>query len=436
MPNIVFTICLCCLGSITNAQDKITFKTLNEVFKYADNYSVTFKNASQQVVLAKYQTLAAKLSQWSAKSNASFTGTANTKLAANFLPGEVFGGAAGTFQKVTFGQKYESTFNIAPQFDVLNPYAKAQIKTAKANELLTGINNLITRKDLYESIAAAYYNILSYQWQIAVTKNSLTNADTITLIMRNKQKEGVGRSQDLNDAITSQLTIEDKLQQLEVELEQQYNSLKLLCDIAEPVKVVVEEEVSAQNIQAPVPATGKLLQRQSELQKRYYEADLRAYKKWYYPTVGVFSNFSWQQYSNNRFFDKNTFLANSYIGLKLTVPLLPDVNKIAGIRNNRVNIIIQENKLQHARLEDETNNSGLQLDFTKALRSYRITTQIESLKEDTYRKNLSIYQEGILSANDLLTSFNDWLNSRLNTVANLSNTGYTSVKITINNSIQ
>ena len=134
------------------AQGKISFRTVDEAFIYADAHSSVFKNATQENILSKYQTLAAKLGTWNLKSDANFSATDNTKLGTTFIPAEIFGGPAGTFQKVTFGQQYVSNLNINPQIDLLNLGAAAKVKTARANEQLIHFSHLISRKSLYENL--------------------------------------------------------------------------------------------------------------------------------------------------------------------------------------------------------------------------------------------------------------------------------------------
>jgi OMF family outer membrane factor len=424
----------CCLSA--GAQGTLSFGALRDVFAYADAHSVTFKNATQQMLMAKYQTLAARLDKWKLKGDANLTSTDNTKLPVNFIPAEIFGGPSGTYRQVTFGQQYVTGVNFAPQIDILNPFAMAQLRTARASEQVTNATNLLNRKTLYESVAAAYYNILSYQWQIRVTKNSLDNADTLTLIMSNKQQEGIARQQDVNNAKANQLSIQDKLQQLEVNLEQQYNNLKLLCDIDVNTTVTIGEAADLGAFDAGLTATGYLARLQSEWQLKYEEADLRANKRWFLPTITLFSSIGWQQYTNDHPFDNNRWIGSNYIGLKLSLPIFPDVGKVAAVRYDRINVAVAKHNFAHAALQDSLNNKTLQLDYQKAFKSARLAGEIAALKEDSYYKNLNIYKEGILSATDLFTAFNDWLNNSLNAVAQQANSDYAKSKIMINNIVK
>jgi outer membrane protein len=426
---------LCCL--IAQSQNSIQFKSLDEVFAYADSHSSTFKTAAQQSILAKYQTLAAKLAQFNFQGNVVFSSTDNTTLPVSYIPAEIFGGPAGSFKQITLGQQYVSLVNINPQFDILSPYAAAKVKVSKAYEKLTEVNNLLTKKSLYESVAAAYCNILSYQWQIKVTQKSLANADTLVQIMQKKQLAGIARAQDVNNALANQLNTQDKLQQLEILLAQQYNSLKILCDIDVATAVAIgNTEKPIVYFDVTLAATGHLQQSQNEWQKKYEVADWLAAKKFYMPALSAVGNLAWQQNSNKQFYDNSRWNGSNYIGLKLTIPIVPDANKLATVKYDRINIAMADINLQHAILEDSINNQQLQLDYKKAFKSYELAEKIELLKEDTYTKNLNIYKEGILSATDLINSFIDLLNSSLNTVSQLANSEYSKSKIIINNTVK
>jgi len=163
---------------------------------------------------------------------------------------------------------------------------------------------------------------------------------------------------------------------------------------------------------------------------------LNASKKWLSPTVTLFSSFAFQQNTSNRLFDNSQWFASNYVGIRITLPLVPDVTKWVAVKNARINVIIADDNLQHARLQNRVNNIQLQLDYQKAFSSYRLALQIEALKKDSYRKNLNIYKEGILSATDLLNSLNEWLNNSLNTASQFAACAYAKAKININNSVK
>ncbi len=436
-PTSIFLLLLAMLPSVCHAQAKLAFSSYREVLAYADRNSLSLTNDRLQGTVARHRTLSARLAMFNPKAPASLELTDHTKRTVNFIPAEVFGGPQGTFRPVTFGQQYTSNVIIEPQLDLLNPQAMAQIRVAKANEQLTAVNSLINTKAVYEAITATYYSILSCQWQVAITTKSLAGADSLLRVVQDKQKEGVARSQDVNTALTSRLAIAGKLQQLQAQQEQQYNKLRILCDIdgQTPIEITGDESGHMIGVE-PVKADGNLLQRQGEWQTKFRQATLSADKRWAYPTLTLFASMGWQESNDNSFFHTNNWLGSSYVGLRLSIPLLPEVSKITAVRVGRANLEMAANDWAHAKLQEQINNSQLELDYKKAIESHQIAAQVEALSNDSYQKNLNIYREGLISATDLIISFEQWLNSGLNTAALLATAGYAKSRIIINNTLK
>jgi OMF family outer membrane factor len=194
--------------------------------------------------LAKYQTYYAKINRFSPRANIGYAMTDNLQLPVNFLPAEVFGGPAGTFKEAKFGQQYIQNLNITPQIDLINHAAWAKLESVKTSELLSDINNKLVRKTLSESVVAVYFNIVSFQEQIKILNKTLQNADSVTQIVQQKHNQGIIRSQDVNNARVNKLMIQDRIQQLQNGIEQQYNLLKSLCDVPVSTKILIENQNS------------------------------------------------------------------------------------------------------------------------------------------------------------------------------------------------
>ena len=229
------------INQFSNAQNKLVFKTLDSLFEYAENHSISIKTGEQQVLLAKWQKISAQAGLVNFKMQTSFSLTDNVKLPVTYFPAEAFGGEPGTFKEVTTGQQFIGNFNFAPQIDIINPVSWSRLKSAKINSQLTDVTNLMVKKSLFESISASYYNIISLKEQIEITQKNLYTADTLQMIMQNKYTEGIVRQQDLNDATINKISLKDKLTQFEISLNQQYYALKVLCDIPQDTDILLTE---------------------------------------------------------------------------------------------------------------------------------------------------------------------------------------------------
>ncbi|MCF6181718.1 TolC family protein [Lutibacter sp.] len=419
------------------SQNRIVFNTIDSLFKYAENNSISIKTGEQQVLLAKWQKISAQAGLVNFKIQSSFSLTNNVKLPVTYFPSEPFGGEPGTFKEVTMGQQFIGNINFAPQIDIINPVSWTKLKSAKINTQLTDVNNLIVKKLLFESISASYYNIISLKEQIEITQKNLYTADTLQTIMYNKYTEGIVRQQDLNDATINKLSLKDNLTQLEISLNQQYYALKILCDIPQNTAIfLTENTVYNQPFDLNLQTNNQLEHKSSLLKVDLAKEELRANRLAQYPTISIVAYDGWQQNSNNQFLDPNTNWINSqYIGLKLSMPF-PDIDRFTLTKSAKINKIISELEANHTKLQNDITNITLNLDYKKAYSQFKTTNQIFLLKEQNYQMALNQFNASILSSNKLLIAFDDKLISQLNYSIALANLLYTKSKIEINNSIK
>ncbi len=430
---------LICGPIIVNAQKEIRFPTLDSLFSFAEKNSSVIKTNYEQALLAKYQKIAAIGNVINFRDPVAFSLTNNTTLPVSFIPADLLGGPPGTFKEITLGQKYVSNIGITPQIDIINPNTWAQIRSASVNVELTNANNQLSKKSLYESIAACYYNIGTYLEQIQLMQNNISSTDTLLLIVSDKFSQGQVRQQDVNDATINKLSLQDKLRQLEVTLEQQYNSLKILCDIPVNTTVRLEEKLKYdQQFVQDLKPNSQLLIKSALLQEEYARADLLTNRLSNLPIVSLLYSNSYYQNSNNQLFDNNPndkWLNAVYLGAKVTF-LLPDVNRIILTQNSKVNYQEALINLEHNKLQNDINNSQLQLDYEKAYSQFSMFKQVYALKQENYKMASAQYAQSILSFDKLLIAFNDMLNSRINYSSSLASLLYTKSKIDINNTLK
>lgn len=421
---------------IVPSKAQVSFNSLDSVFAYAERNSVVIKTNTQQSLLAKWTMVAAEGNIINFRNPVSFTPTDNTKLPVSFIPASAFGGPSGTLKQITLGQQYVSNFNFNPQIDIINPYNWAKVKSASLNKEMTETQNLLNKKSLFESIAAAFFNVISLQEQLVVMQKNMAASDSLVIIAKDKYTLGQIREQDVNNTVVNQLNVKDKLTQLKITLEQQQNSLKILCDIPLKTNLSINppEGYSNATYNSELKATSSLSFKNSILQSEYARNELRANRWSTMPILSAVYYQGWQQNSNNSFFDsKSTWIQSQYIGLKLTVPFPTDVTRLSQNYTSKVNYRIAFLNAEHAKLQNDLNNQTLNSEYEKTFSAYVTAKQIYELKNSNYAKSLNQYKEGILSTDIMLSSYADMLNGKINYASAQAALEYAKARITINN---
>jgi outer membrane protein len=428
---------------LSQAQTDLTFNSLDSLFSYADNNSYVMKTNDKNAILAKFQKVASIANVINFRDPVTFTMNDNTKLPASFVPGGTVipGTIPGTYVKLTLGLQYVSNLNIMPQIDIINAGNWAQIQSSDINVKVIATQNLLNKKSLHESIAACYFNIISFNEQIEITKQNMTATDSLLVIVTNKFNQGQVSQKNVNDATINKYVLQDKFNQLIFSIDQQYNSLKILCDIPPTTTISISDALNYnQQFNTGITAGSQLLFRYNLLQMEYAKANLKYNRLSNLPVLSLLYSNSFYQNSNTQFFDRSSnpsfhWLNAVYFGPRVTFNL-PDVNRLISTRNAKINYQIARINFEHNKLQNDLNNKQVVLDYEKAFSQCTMYKQVFLLKLDNYKIATNQYNQSIIAFDALLNSFNDMVVSKLNYCSALANMNYSKSKIDINNNIK
>lgn len=411
------------------AQEQYTSQ-LDKLFSIANKENKTLENANIQKELADLTTKIAKVSAFNPRVPVSYQAVDNLKLQNVFVPGGIFGQTEGTFQSFKMGQKYVATFSVQPQFDILNFSAKSESQKAKINQELEFLNEKKTQRDYYSQINSAYHNILSFEGQKIVLNQTLDHAKKIAEIVKNRFEEGIVRPQDLNEAKVNVINIEDNIFQIEQNVLLQKEILKVL--IGNDIMLDVKDSLYLKDdiILAESVLEYQWAEKKMELAKK----DFLLAKRDNLPTLSFFSSFNWQNLSNNFYYSSNANSINySSIGLRLNWDLPTTAQKFGNLKNKEFLNKIAKNDLEIISENEKLNDFQRQNDLTKSKGQWLNKVKIENLKQDIYSKQLSLFEEQVLSLDQLLISQNDYLLSRINTITSAANVSFNYHQIRIFN---
>jgi outer membrane protein TolC len=414
------------------AQEKKVFTSLEEVWQEIKKQNITFRNAEIQSEIAEltYKTSLGNL--LNPRMPLSVTMVDNTKLQQNLIPAEAFGGPAGTFREITLGQQYNTLLSFQPQFDIVNMASVAQINAAKINIELTRSQNELNESALYQSVNVTYHNIVSLQNQKLVLTENLKVAEQILSIVKNRFEEGMIRKQEVNEAEVNVISVRDKIEQIELNIELQKYILALFFENS--IIPEISEDIAKDAFDIiQTPEINKLAYRNLVLQSGFLRQDIRSLKYQYYPVLSFTSSFNWQSLSNDNFFtDNSTNIRYNFVGLKLTWDF-PVVQKVSNIKNKQYQLLTLQNQQVKVKNEADLQCKQLSMELEKAQKQLSNFKTISLLKKDTYDKNMDQYQENILSFDRLLISYNDLIIAQLNEVNAQSSMAFVKNKILIHN---
>jgi outer membrane protein TolC len=409
-----------------------SFATYEQLMTYANTKSISNQSNDIKLLEAKKTKLAAKVAIFDPALNVNSSFINNTTLPVNVFPAEAFGGEKGTFREIRTGVQYNTTITQNLDVKLVNMEGWQNLKLAEINIAITENNAKLNLKSLHENIAGVYYNIVQLNEQLASTKQNLAVADTLLKTVENKYKQGIAKQQDVNDSRVNQLNIQENIRQIEYLINQNELSLKILADIPEEEEIEITEHID--NRPAPVKPlvqSNNLLMQSASLHENYALTNLQRLNKTIIPTLSFVANNSYNQFNNDFKIFGGKWINSNYVGLKLNWNL--NTNQFSNKYKAQYDVQLAQKSRQQAQIKTNLTQKQLENDWEKANSQEKNNAEILAIQKDTYKKNLNLYNEGLIGIDRAINSFNAMVNANYSLISSKVNMLLAKTKIEINN---
>ena len=392
------------------AQQSSYSLSLEQAIALAQDSSYASLNARREMTRAlkkKWETTATGLPQI----NGSISYNNNIKQPVTLIPGEITGGAPGSFTPVIFGTEQNATAQATLEqliFDgsylvglqaaktfldfSKNAYEKTQIEveksvvnaygSAKMAEALVSVfdNNYKTLKKSYDELQIVYengLNELEALEQLEITllevKGYLDNAQRSQRLAQHLLRATLGLP------FTTELILTDELDTLILRAGEEINP-DITLDLQKQIDVRIAENFTEQ----------RRLEWQLERSRAL-------------PSLSAFANYSTQAFSNDFTFTDNTqqWFQSSVLGIRMQVPIFSSGFRSA--RSSQAKIAWDQAKTEFAQTKQAT-----QIAFENALSDFNLSkdnfdnaSKSLNLAERVASKNQIKFDQGIASSFDL-----------------------------------
>ena len=393
-----------------NAQQTSYSLSLEQAIALAQDSSYASLNARREMTRAlkkKWETTATGLPQI----NGAINYNNNIKQPVTLIPGEITGGAPGSFTPVIFGTQQNATAQATLEqliFDgsylvglqaaktfldfSKNAYEKTQIEveksvvnaygSAKMAEALVSVfdNNYKTLKKSYDELQIVYENGLTElealeQLEITLleVKGYLDNAQRSQRLAQHLLRATLGLP------LATELILTDELDTLVLRAGEEINP-EISLDLQKQIDVRIAENFTEQ----------RRLEWQLERSRAL-------------PSLSAFANYSTQAFSNDFTFTDNTqqWFQSSVLGIRMQVPLFSSGFRSA--RSSQAKIAWDQAKTEFAQTKQAT-----QIAFENALSDFNLSkdnfgnaSKSLNLAERVAKKNQIKFDQGIASSFDL-----------------------------------
>ncbi|MFY7943593.1 MAG: TolC family protein, partial [Crocinitomicaceae bacterium] len=302
------------------------------------------------------------------------------------------------------------------------------------------INNKISLKNLYENCALLYYNIVSLQAQFQSSVDHLENADKLYEISQNKFNAGLINQQDLNESILHRKSLGENVKQIQFAIEQQYLTLKILCDIPEDFSFRIDEaepknEALLSNLTSQIN-TNQLALNYALTNERLMRSNYNKSRLAFTPTFSAFASHQEQQFNTKSgLFDPNVkWIPSNYVGLRLNLRI-PSAMEVSQSSKVKYDYLLSKNTVKKEQSQQQYHKNQLSIETQKQISQRDSNKEIFLIRKTNYEKNLANYEKGIISIETLIKSMNEMISSQFNFISSQKMVEMMYAKINLNNKI-
>ncbi|MGJ8733587.1 MAG: TolC family protein [Cellulophaga sp.] len=405
------TLLLLLLGiKMSFSQDKPTSFTLQEAINYALQHNYSAINAERDIEDAqkqKWETIASGLPQI----NGAISYQNQLKQPVSLIPGELAGGAPGTFIPVVFGQKQSTSATATLSQQIFDGSYIVGVQATKTFIDYSANSKEKTALEVRKSVVEAYGNVLLAEESTSILEKNKAalekNLNETQKIFENglTEEENVEQLQITLSSVTNQLKNAIRLKKITVQMLNLVMGLELdnPTKLAEDLDILTEKQIDFNLLESDLVLENNVDYKMALNLNEQRTLELKLEKSKALPKLNAFINFGYTAYSEDfDFLKKETDWFNSSIlGFDLNIPIFSSLRRSASTQ--RAKIALEKAKTQKTEAEESLRLSweNAKSEYILAIEQYQTNKENLGLAERIEQKNQVKYFEGLATSFEL-----------------------------------
>ena len=407
--SVLITAGLFLLGSTAVAQNTNQF-TVKQAVEYGLKNTYQVKNALLDVLIQE-QTNREITSAAFPQITANGTVTDFLDIPTSLLPGQVFGGAPGTFIPVKFGTNYTSNAGVSLTQTLFDGQVFVGLQARKTSIDARQKIAEVTQENIKANIYKIYYQLVVSKTQIDLLDANLERLQKLNHDTKEIYKNGFAEKIDVDKLAVQIVNLQtEKLRALNT-IANGYSSLKVLMGMPLKDSLILIDTISDAQVKENILAateykyTDRKEYQALELNNKLNEFNIKRYKLSQIPNLSFNANYSKQaQRTKFDFFRNGDWFTTSYIGLNLSIPIFKGFSTKAKIAGARLALQQTQNQLDGLKISIDNAVVIAKNSFATATATMDYQKQNMRLAETVYEQTKKKYETGTGSSTEINTA--------------------------------
>jgi outer membrane protein TolC len=423
MKKLIFFIVVFAITGFAKAQDTKNNThafSLDQCVEYAQKNNVQVKNAllaidvqaqtNREIGAAALPTI-----------NTNMSGTDYTKIPTSLLPGQIFGGAPGTFIPVQFGTKFNANYGASIQQLLFDGQVFIALQAREASMDLQRKNAALTQEVIKANIYKIYYQLSASRTQLNILDANINRVKALAHDAEIMYKNGFAERLDV-DKISVQLNnLETEKLKANNSVAIGYMGLKMLMGMPVKDSLSLTDVINESSLTNDVLSENdfqynvrKDFQYLSTVRK-LNEFNIKRYQLSNLPTVSMSGSYSKNaQRSKFDFFKGGNWFTTSLISLNINLPLFNGFATDARIKRTRLELKQTENQIESLKNNIDNEINQAKLNYMSSVATVQFQKKNMELAEKVYQQTKKKYEAGTGSNTEISAAQTDLVSAQNN----------------------
>ncbi len=427
MKTILLLLCsfvMCIHIQAQNANKPTHAFSLEDCVTYAQKNNVQVKNALLAID-AQGQTNREIAAAALPSVNSSLGATDYTKIPTSLLPGQIFGGAAGSFIPVQFGTKYNANYGINIQQLLFDGQVFIALQARATSMEMQRGNAALTQEAIKANIYKIYYQLSASKTQLNILDANIDRLQKLAHDAEIMYKNGFAEKLDVDKVSVQLNNLQTEKLKANNSVAIGYMGLKMLMGMPVKDSLVLTDVINEQSLSTDVLQDNNFeYSVRKDFQylntvKKLSEFNVKRYELSYLPTLSMSGAYSKNaQRSKFDFFEGGNWFTTSLISLNVNLPLFNGFSTDAKVKRTKIELQQVNNQIDALKNTIDNELTQAKLNYMSSVATVNFQKKNMQLAETVYLQTKKKFEAGTGSNTeisaaqaDLVTAQNNFMNA-------------------------